>query len=265
MAILTVNAGSSSLKFSIYPTHDGSVLPSVLSGSFEGLEPGGKTELRYVYKGAEHAEHFEDVDQDPFIAALLHLKELLLGIKGLPAIRAVSHRIVHGGSEFFQPIVSTDVILKKLSAMSALAPLHQPHSLDGVKAFSHVFPGIPQVLCFDTAFHKTMSALETSLALPKEITDQGVRRYGFHGISYQYIIGELMENSKRARDKVLMAHLGNGASLCAAIDGKSVATTMGFSALDGLMMGTRSGSLDAGVLMYLVERGYTHDRLQDLL
>ncbi|MBU3541009.1 acetate/propionate family kinase [Polynucleobacter sp. UB-Tiil-W10] len=265
MAILTVNAGSSSLKFSIYPTLDGSVLPSVLSGSFEGLEPGGKTELRYAYKGAEHAEHFEDVDQDPFIAALLHLKELLLGIKGLPAIRAVSHRIVHGGSEFFQPIVSTDAILEKLSAMSALAPLHQPHSLDGVRAFSQVFPGIPQVLCFDTAFHKTMSALETSLALPKEITDQGVRRYGFHGISYQYIIGDLMENSKRARDKVLMAHLGNGASLCAAIDGKSVATTMGFSALDGLMMGTRSGSLDAGVLMYLVERGYTHDRLQDLL
>ena len=265
MAILTVNAGSSSLKFSIYPTLDGSVLPSVLSGSFEGLEPGGKTELRYAYKGAEHAEHFEDVDQDPFIAALLHLKELLLGIKGLPAIRAVSHRIVHGGSEFFQPIVSTDAILEKLSAMSALAPLHQPHSLDGVRAFSQVFPGIPQVLCFDTAFHKTMSALETSLALPKEITDQGVRRYGFHGISYQYIIRELMENSKRARDKMLMAHLGNGASLCAAIDGKSVATTMGFSALDGLMMGTRSGSLDAGVLMYLVERGYTHDRLQDLL
>lgn len=265
MAILTVNAGSSSLKFSIYPTRDGSVLPSVLSGSFEGLEPGGKTELRYAYKGSEHAEHFEDVDQDPFIAALLHLKELLLGIKGLPAIRAVSHRIVHGGSEFFQPIVSTDAILEKLSAMSALAPLHQPHSLDGVRAFSQVFPGIPQVLCFDTAFHKTMSALETSLALPKEITDQGVRRYGFHGISYQYIIRELMESSKRARDKVLMAHLGNGASLCAAIDGKSVATTMGFSALDGLMMGTRSGSLDAGVLMYLVERGYTHDRLQDLL
>ncbi len=265
MAILTVNAGSSSLKFSIYPTLNGSVLPSVLSGSFEGLEPGGKTELRYAYKGAEHAEHFEDVGQDPFIAALLHLKELLLGIKGLPAIRAVSHRIVHGGSEFFQPIVSTEAILEKLSAMSALAPLHQPHSLDGVKAFSRVFPGIPQVLCFDTAFHKTMSALETSLALPKEITDQGVRRYGFHGISYQYVIRELMESSKRARDKVLMAHLGNGASLCAAIDGKSVATTMGFSALDGLMMGTRSGSLDAGVLMYLVERGYTHDRLQDLL
>ena len=110
-----------------------------------------------------------------------------------------------------------------------------------------------------------MSTLETSLALPKEITNQGVRRYGFHGISYQYIIGELKEISSRAREKVLMAHLGNGASLCAAIDGKSVATTMGFSALDGLMMGTRSGSLDAGVLMYLVERGYTHDRLQDLL
>ncbi len=265
MAILTVNAGSSSLKFSIYPTLHGSVLPSILSGSFEGLEPGGKTELHYAYQGVEHVEHFIDLNQDPFIAALTHLKELLLGIEGLPPIRAVSHRIVHGGSEFFQPVISTDAILEKLSAMSALAPLHQPHSLDGVRAFSQVFPNIPQVLCFDTAFHKTMSSLETSLALPKEITDQGVRRYGFHGISYQYIIGELIENSSKARDKVLMAHLGNGASLCAAIDGKSIATTMGFSALDGLMMGTRSGSLDAGVLMYLVERGYTHDQLQDLL
>ena len=265
MAILTVNAGSSSLKFSIYPTQQGSVLPSLLSGSFEGLEPGGNTELRYAYQGIKHTEHFEDIDQDPFNAALLHLKELLMGIKGLPPIRAVSHRIVHGGSEFFQPVVSTDVILEKLSALSALAPLHQPHSLDGVKAFSQVFPGIPQVLCFDTAFHKTMSSLETSLALPKEITNQGVRRYGFHGISYQYIVAALIENSSRAKDKVLMAHLGNGASLCAAIDGKSIATTMGFSALDGLMMGTRSGSLDAGVLMYLVEQGYTHDELQDLL
>ena len=265
MAILTVNAGSSSLKFSIYPTKQGSVLPSIFSGSFEGLEPGGKTELRYAYQGVEHAQYFDDPNQDPFIAALTHLKELLLEIKSLPPIRAVAHRIVHGGSEFFQSLVSTDAILEKLSAISALAPLHQPHSLDGVKAFAQVFPGIPQVLCFDTAFHKTMSHLETSLALPKEITDQGVRRYGFHGISYQYIIGELQENSTRSKDKVLMAHLGNGASLCAAIDGKSIATTMGFSALDGLMMGTRSGSLDAGVLMYLIERGYTHDQLQDLL
>jgi acetate kinase len=265
MAILTVNAGSSSLKFSVYPTEHGSVLPAVLSGSFEGLEPGGNTELRYAYQGVQHSEHFQDPDQEPFIAALTHLKELLLSIEGLPPIRAISHRIVHGGSEFFQAVIATDAIIEKLSAMSALAPLHQPHSLDGVRAFSTVFPGIPQVLCFDTAYHKTMSNLETSLALPKEITDQGVRRYGFHGISYQYIIAELMENSARARDKVMMAHLGNGASLCAAIDGKSIATTMGFSALDGLMMGTRSGSLDAGVLMYLVERGYTHDQLQELL
>ncbi|MEN9862479.1 MAG: acetate/propionate family kinase [Polynucleobacter sp.] len=265
MAILTVNAGSSSLKFCIYPTSHGSVLPSILSGSFEGLEPGGNTELRYAYKGLENSESFNDCDQDPFIAALVHLKDLLLNIKGLPPLQAMSHRIVHGGSEFFKPIISTSEILEKLSSISALAPLHQPHSLDGVRAFSKIFPGIPQILCFDTAYHKSMCALETSLALPKEITDQGVKRYGFHGISYQFIIKELIENSNRAKDKVLMAHLGNGASLCAAIEGKSVATTMGFSALDGLVMGTRSGSLDAGVIMYLMERGYTHDHIQDLL
>ena len=265
MAILTVNAGSSSLKFSIYPTLHGSVLPSLLSGTFEGLEPGGKPELRYSHLGKELIVNYSDHGEDPFISALMHLKVLLLDIPDLPPIRAVSHRIVHGGSEFNQAVIATDAILDKLSKMSMLAPLHQPHSLDGVRAFSLAFPGIPQVLCFDTAFHRTMSNLETSLALPKEITDQGVRRYGFHGISYQYIIGELIESSGMAKERVLMAHLGNGASLCAAIDGKSIATTMGFSALDGLMMGTRSGSLDAGVLMYLVERGYTHDQLQDLL
>lgn len=265
MTILSVNAGSSSLKFSIYPTLHSSVQSSILSGSFEGLEPGGVTELYFTYKEVEYHKHFKDVDRDPFIAALMHLKELLLNIPDLPTIQAVSHRIVHGGSQFFHPVISSDSILRQLSAISALAPLHQPHSLEGVRAFSQVFPGIPQVLCFDTAFHKTMSSLETSLALPNEITDQGVRRYGFHGISYQYIMSELGKSSVRAKNKVLMAHLGNGASLCAAIDGKSIATTMGFSALDGLMMGTRSGSLDAGVLMYLVEKGYTHDQLQDLL
>ncbi|MDO8713508.1 MAG: acetate/propionate family kinase [Polynucleobacter sp.] len=265
MAILTVNAGSSSLKFSIYPALHGSVLPALLSGTFEGLEPGGNSGLRYSHLGNEKVVSYSDTGEDPFISALLHLKELLLDIKDLPPILAVAHRIVHGGSEFNQAVIATDTILDKLSKMSMLAPLHQPHSLDGVRAFSLVFPGIPQVLCFDTAFHRTMSNLETSLALPKEITDQGVRRYGFHGISYQYIIGELIECSSKAKEKVLMAHLGNGASLCAAIDGKSIATTMGFSALDGLMMGTRSGSLDAGVVMYLVERGYTHDQLQDLL
>nr|WP_231971279.1 hypothetical protein [Polynucleobacter necessarius] len=141
MAILTVNSGSSSLKFSIYPPLNDSVMPSILAGSFEGLGPGGKTELRYGYQRVPACGVFSDLDQDPFIAALMHLKELLLGIPDLPPIQAVSHRIVHGGSEFFQPTLSTEAILQKLSAMSALAPLHQPHSLDGVKAFSQVFPG----------------------------------------------------------------------------------------------------------------------------
>jgi len=265
MAILTVNAGSSSLKFSVYPTHHGSVLPSVLSGSFEGLEPGGNTDLCYSYLGFKRLESYSGSASDPFISALMHLKELLIKTKDLPEIQAVAHRIVHGGAEFYKPVIATKAILEKLSQMSMLAPLHQPHSLDGVRTLSRAFPSVPQVLCFDTAYHKTMGRLESSLALPKEITDQGVRRYGFHGISYQYIIGKLIENSGLAKSKVLMAHLGNGASLCAAIDGKSIATTMGFSALDGLMMGTRSGSLDSGVLMYLIERGYTHDQLQDLL
>ena len=139
------------------------------------------------------------------------------------------------------------------------------HNIEGVRAFATAFPDIPQVLCFDTAFHKTVSEIESAFALPTEITSEGVKRYGFHGLSYQYIIGVLLDCSKRAKGRVLMAHLGNGASLCAALGGQSVATTMGFSALDGLMMGTRAGSLDAGVLLYLLDKGYTAEQLEKLL
>lgn len=134
----------------------------------------------------------------------------MLDLKDLPQIQAVARRIVHDGSEFNKSVMSAKDILDKLAQISLLAPLHQPHGFDGVRALSQVFPNAPQVLCFDTAHHKTISRLESSLALPKKITDQGVRWYGFRGISYQYIIGELFENRPRAKDKVLMAHLGNG-------------------------------------------------------
>ena len=146
-----------------------------------------------------------------------------------------------------------------------LAPLHQPHNLAGIRSFRQAFPALPQVACFDTAFHAGLSEVASAFALPTALTEQGVRRYGFHGLSYHYIMDTLQERSPRAQGRVLMAHLGNGASLCAARAGRSVATTMGFSALDGLMMGTRSGTLDAGVLLYLMEQGWDHDRIQKLL
>ena len=265
MAILSVNAGSSTLKFAIYPVDHGVVQPSVLVGSYEGLEPNGAPTLKYGFDGEFKSIPLECASGDPFACALNQLKELVLTLPNIPKIQAIAHRIVHGGSLFTQSVISTTSILNELSKLNALAPLHQPHNIEGVRAFATAFPDIPQVLCFDTAFHKTVSEIESAFALPTEITSEGVRRYGFHGLSYQYIIGALLDSSKRAQGRVLMAHLGNGASLCAALGGRSIATTMGFSALDGLMMGTRAGSLDAGVLLYLLDKGYTSEQLEKLL
>jgi len=265
MAILSVNAGSSTLKFSIYPVDQGVVQPSVLVGSYEGLEPNGAPTLKYGFEGELKSIPLECASGDPFACALNQLKELVLTLPNIPKIQAIAHRIVHGGSLFTKSVISTPSILNELSKLNALAPLHQPHNIEGVRAFATAFPDIPQVLCFDTAFHKTVSEIESAFALPTEITSEGVKRYGFHGLSYQYIIGVLLDCSKRAKGRVIMAHLGNGASLCAALGGQSVATTMGFSALDGLMMGTRAGSLDAGVLLYLLDKGYTAEQLEKLL
>jgi acetate kinase len=143
--------------------------------------------------------------------------------------------------------------------------LHQPHNLAGITAFAESFPDVPQVACFDTAFHRTLSPLETTFAIDQKLTEQGVRRYGFHGLSYQYVSQVLKRDVPRSAGRTVMAHLGNGASVCATTDHQSRATTMGFSALDGLMMGTRSGALDPGVLLYLMEQGWDHDKIQKLL
>lgn len=265
MAILSVNAGSSTLKFAIYPVDQDVVQPSILVGSYEGLEPNGSLLLKYGYGGQEKLQQLECIAKDPFICALSQLKDLILTFPNIPKIQAVAHRIVHGGSLFTQSVISTPSVLSELSKLNSLAPLHQPHNIEGVRAFVAAFPDIPQVLCFDTAYHQTVSSIESAFALPAEITSKGIRRYGFHGLSYQYIIGALLNCTKRAEGRVLMAHLGNGASLCAAIGGKSIATTMGFSALDGLMMGTRAGALDAGVLLYLLDKDYSPEQLEKLL
>lgn len=265
MAILAVNAGSSTLKFSIYPLAHGQVAASVLAGCIQGLEPGGKPMLEWSFQGQKKSIQLPDAAGDPFGQALHSLGELLAHTPTLPGIRSISHRVVHGGSDFVASTRVTHDVLTRLERLNSLAPLHQPHNLQGIHAFQKAFPTLPQVACFDTAFHATLAEVDYSFALPQSLADKGVRRYGFHGLSYQYIMGALQQYSPQANGRVLMAHLGNGASLCAALNGRSCATTMGFSALDGLMMGTRSGSLDAGVLLYLLERGWDHDRLQTLL
>lgn len=265
MAILTVNAGSSTLKFSIHPLTGGLEQPSVFTGSIQGLEPGGAPEMSWTFEGQEQHRALAITKEKPFAQALISLRELLTTHPGVPSIEAVSHRVVHGGKVFRTSVIVTDDILAQLDSLNSLAPLHQPHNLEGVRAFRMAFAELPQVACFDTAFHATIPEVGYTFALPQSLTQQGLRRYGFHGLSYQYIMGVLQQRSDQASGRVLMAHLGNGASLCAAREGKSCTTTMGFSALDGLMMGTRSGAIDPGVLLYLLKQGWDHDRLQTLL
>lgn len=265
MAILAVNAGSSSLKFSLHPLKDGQVQPHVLSGCIQGLEPGGSPAMDWKYLGQKHQETLAaPADKASFIVALERLRTLVQSLQGAD-IEAVAHRVVHGGGEYTESVLVTDEVLQRLARFNSLAPLHQPHNLEGIRQFRAAFPELPQIACFDTAFHATMPEVDYAFALPRSLQEQGVRRYGFHGLSYQYIMSVLQQQTIRANGRVVMAHLGNGASLCACRDGASMATTMGFSALDGLMMGTRSGSLDAGVLLYLLEQGWTHGQIEKLL
>lgn len=265
MSILSVNAGSSSLKFSLYPLARHQVTPQILSGNIEGLEPGGTPEMRWSFQGQSHSRQLSLGPEQVFAKALLSLRELLASLPDIPAMQAVAHRVVHGGAQYRASVLITDAVLADLTRLVSLAPLHQPANLEGIRAFSQAFAGLPQVACFDTAFHASLPELDYRFALPEALYQQGLRRYGFHGLSYQYVMGALLAQSSRAKGRVLMAHLGNGASLCAAREGKSCSTTMGFSALDGLMMGTRPGSLDSGALLYLIEQGWDHDRLQKLL
>jgi acetate kinase len=265
MAILAVNAGSSTLKFSLYPLSDGEVQHQILTGSIEGLEPGGAPLMSWTYKGEAAHKSLASNAERPFDLALQSLRDLLAELPDAPQMQAVAHRVVHGGAKYRCSMVVTDGLLAELAELNALAPLHQPHNLAGVRAFTQAFPGVPQVACFDTAFHANLPEVDYRFPLPEALYALGLRRYGFHGLSYQYVTSVLQTVSNRANGRVLMAHLGNGASLCAAKDGQSCASTMGFSALDGLMMGTRTGSLDAGVMLFLLAHGWDHDRLQKLL
>ncbi len=264
MSILAVNAGSSSLKFSLHPRQGAQVLDCVLTGRIEGLEPGGQPALQWTWQGQTQLRPMAACGR-PFDAALQELQTLLATLPGLPALQAVAHRVVHGGTAFRDSVIVTPAVLQALAALQSLAPLHQPHNVQGLRVFQTAFPALPQVACFDTGFHAGMPAVEFRYALPEAMLNEGLRRYGFHGLSYRYLMGQLQACSPRAQGRVLMAHLGNGASLCAALQGRSVASTMGFSALDGLVMGTRCGALDPGVLLYLAAQGWSHDRLQTLL
>jgi acetate kinase len=264
--VAVANAGSSSLKFSLYDMR-GDRLAPVLRGLVDGLDtapeftardPSGKVIGRRAWDGGSALGHD---------AALHHVigfvRELVPGI----ALRGIGHRVVHGGATFAQPVRVTPEVLQQLEALSPLAPLHQPNNLSPIRLAFEALPGVPQVACFDTAFHRSNPELAQMFALPFALHESGVRRYGFHGLSYEYIASRLPEVAPElAAGKVVALHLGNGASGCALQGGRSVASTMGFSALDGLPMGTRCGAIDPGVLLYLMnERGMDARTVEDLL
>jgi acetate kinase len=262
-AILAINGGSSSLKFGLFELHDES--SPALRGQIESI--GDAPRLRATdTQGAVIAERrwAKGTSHDTLLSALLELVETHLGTDHL---YAAGHRVVHGGTRFVAPVRVNPTILRGLEALTPLAPLHQPHNLSPIRAVAAARPSLPQVACFDTAFHATMPEIATRLALPRAISEAGVRRYGFHGLSYEFIATHLpVVAPELAGGRVIVAHLGNGASLCAMRAGRSIDTTMGFTALDGLVMGTRPGTLDPGAVLYLLrERGLSAAETEDML
>lgn len=254
-ALLTINAGSSSIKFALFRRDLPIPAQPELVGQIDGI--GTQAHLK-VKDQAGNTQ--DDVDlpisgDGQHRAALDHLVRWLANYAAGWQIVGVGHRVVHGGQEYSQPIRIDAAHLARLKEFIPLAPLHQPHNLAGIEALSAALPGIPQIACFDTAFHRSQPAIAQLFALPRRITAQGVRRYGFHGLSYEYIadVLPLHLTPAQANGRVIVAHLGNGASMCALVGRKSQATTMGFTAVEGLMMGTRTGALDPGVLLYLME------------
>jgi acetate kinase len=259
--IAALNAGSSSIKFAIY---EGETL--LFRGRVEqiGISPKLRVFDASGAPVADEAWPAQGADHNVATKALL---ETGVGLIGGRPVLAVGHRVVHGGVAYAAPVQINDQVLADLSELSPLAPLHQPHNLAPIKAIAAAAPHIPQVACFDTAFHRQQPHLAQLFGLPREITEAGVRRYGFHGLSYEYVVSRLGELAPEvAGGRLVVAHLGNGASACAVLAGRSIASTMGFTAVDGLLMGARSGSLDPGVLLYLMDvRGMDARDIEDLI
>ena len=250
---LVLNCGSSSIKFALF---DAAVRPlarkPLWNGKVDGITGPAPT---YGASDAKPAPIALET-RKPYAAALRHIHQQVqaqLQRRGA-ALQAVAHRVVHGGSKYFEPVRVDAAVLAELQALIPLAPLHQPFALEAIGALLRELPGVPQVACFDTAFHHTLPLVEQIMPLPWSAWERGVRRYGFHGLSYDYIATALAErDGARARGRTLVAHIGSGASLCAMQNLESQATTMGFSALDGLMMSTRCGAVDPGAILYLMQ------------
>jgi acetate kinase len=266
--ILVLNAGSSSIKASLFTPHGADGPEQQLSGLVEGIGATPRAVARKANGEVLHEQRWPDgggpADHDQALGLLLG--RLTAGHPGWrPA--GVGHRVVHGGSNYREPVRVDAAVRRQLGELVPLAPLHQPHNLKGIDAISRLFPEVPQVACFDTAFHRGHPWVADAFGLPRSYYDSGVRRYGFHGLSYAYIVRAMRRLAPAvASGRMVVAHLGNGASMCAILDGRSMDSTMSFTPLDGLLMGTRCGQIDPAVLLYLQRtRGLSADALSDLL
>jgi len=253
--ILVINSGSSSVKFASFEIAVGKLPVRVLHGVVDGIGSAPRLQA-WEHEGAPLEERQLDLTSDRTLDHEVALSAILTWLDLHPSqgqLLAAVHRVVHGGEQFIQPTLVTPDVVMQLARLERLAPLHQPHNLAAVRAIMALQPGLPQIACFDTAFHAGQAWVMRAYALPRQISRSGVKRYGFHGLSYVYIASVLPAILGPVADgRIVVAHLGNGASMCAMLERRSVATSMGFTALDGLMMGTRCGSIDPGGVLYLM-------------
>jgi acetate kinase len=263
--ILVVNSGSSSIKFEVFEIADGA-LRRHTKGAVEGIGTRPRLAARDAAGATVVEETYGAADMPDIPRAMARLGAFLRDRFGGALPMAIGHRVVHGGPDHDRPAVVDDAVLDRLAAFIPLAPLHQPYNLAAIRAIRRLYPDIFQVACFDTAFHRGHPEVANRYAIPEDLYREGVRRYGFHGLSYEYIARCLPELGPGvAHGRVVAAHLGSGASLCAIQDGRSVDSTMGFTALDGLPMGTRPGQLDPGIVLYLMDKGMDARAIEHLL
>ena len=264
--ILVVNAGSSSVKFQIFSVEGEGKLRRLIKGQMDGI--GSRPRLRA--SGADSdplADRAYPIEAVPDVPAAMGIAGGWLRDELRISPMAVGHRVVHGGPDYDRPVLIDHGVVARLERFVALAPLHQPHNLAPIRSLLANFPALPQVACFDTAFHRTHDAVADYYAIPHQLHAEGVRRYGFHGLSYEYVAKTLPQVAPEiAKGRVIVAHLGSGASMCALKGGRSIESTMGFTALDGLPMGTRPGQIDPGVVLYLIsEKGMSASNAQNFL
>lgn len=268
-AILVVNAGSSSIKFALFPLTKPIAQRAFVAGQIDGI---GAADTKLIAKDSHGNKlvnrtlsgvNGDSVTHDSaFNDLFVWFTEAYKDFE----IVAVGHRVVHGGDLYSSPTIIKPDVLKHLQDFIPFAPLHEPHNIAGINAVSHLQPNVPQVACFDTAFHRTQPDVAQQFALPRSVTAKGVKRYGFHGLSYEFIAQALPQYSHRAKGRVIVCHLGNGASISGMVNRRCVCTSMGFSTIDGLVMGTRCGTLDAGVIIHLLKsEKMTPDALEKML